>query len=131
MTVTGIASSGLKAAATRLEASASNVANAQSAGSMPVETIEPIRPVYRPLRTLLSAQTQGGLTAALSRQARSYAAYAPDLPFADGSGMVAHPEVDPAEEAVEQASAMAAFRANLSVIRAADEMMQKLLDVRA
>ena len=130
MGVTGIASSGLRAAATRLEASASNVANAQSAGSL-AETVEPIRPVYRPLRTLLSAQTQGGLTAALLLQARSYAAYAPDLPFADASGMAAYPAVDPAQEAVEQASAMAAFRANISVIRAADEMMQKLLDVRA
>jgi len=131
MTATGIAASGLKAAATRLEASASNVANAQSAGSLPVETIEPIRPVYRPLRTLLSARAQGGLTAALLQQARSYAAYAPNLPFADASGMAAYPAVDPALEAAERASAMAAFRANLSVIRAADEMMQRLLDVRA
>ena len=41
------------------------------------------------------------------------------------------PAVDLAKEAVEQVTAKAAFKANVAVIRAADEMMGELLDILA
>jgi flagellar basal body rod protein FlgC len=39
-------------------------------------------------------------------------------------------KVDLAEEAIEQISAKHAFTANLSVLRAADDMVKQLLDIR-
>jgi flagellar basal body rod protein FlgC len=44
---------------------------------------------------------------------------------------VAAPNVDLAAEAVDVLAASLAFRANLAVLRAADEMQERLLDIGA
>ena len=54
------------------------------------------------------------------------AAYDPDAGFTDASGMVAEPSVDLVDEALEQATAEAAFLANLRTLQTAQDMVKRL-----
>jgi len=98
--ISSIGSSGLQAAQLRLDASANNVANANT-------------PSYR--RQVVeqeAAADRAGVRATVQRQQ-------------DAEG------VSLEKEAVEQMSATYAFKANLQTIKAQDEMMGSLLDVKA
>lgn len=110
----GIALSGLQAASHKVEASASNIANMQTAG-------------YQPLTTAQTAQSdQAGNAQGVSSQnipkARPFTpSYAPDSPFADA------PAVDLAEEAVNMTLAEASYKANIAVLKTVDDMTDEML----
>lgn len=124
-----IALSGLSAATTRLTASAQNVANAGTSGSTPAGGGTP---PYQPWLVVQTSTTSGGVAANLQRSsAPPLETYAPESAQADADGMIALPDVDYASEAVDQVSAMASFKANLAVVRTADEMQKALLDTLA
>jgi len=93
-----IAQSGMQAAQLRLNASANNVANAQTEG-------------FRRDQVQQQAQAGGGVTARIDK--------------------VPQPGTDLAQDLVEQKSATYAFKANVQMIRSADDMMGRLLDMRA
>ena len=59
------------------------------------------------------------------------AAYAPTAPYADKNGEVAAPNVDHANEALQQATAAYSFAMNVEVMRVYSQMMKTLLDVQA
>jgi flagellar basal-body rod protein FlgC len=132
-----IAASGMAAAQASLTASASNIANVETTGPVPVTG--PSQPVpqgagnvYQPVSTTLTAQPSGGVSASISNTLPSYTlSYDPSAPFANLQGMVAAPNVDPASEVVNQMSASLAFRANLAVFKTADKTFQSLLDTLA
>ncbi len=129
MNAIGIAATGLMAASTRLTASAQNVANADTTGSTAAGGGAP---PYQPWLVVQTSTASGGVSASLQRSSAPYLqAYAPDSPQADAEGMIGVPDVDYASETVEQVSAMASFKANLAIIRAADEMQKSLLDTLA
>ena len=116
---------GLFAASKRVEASASNIANASSAGSL-VSGSEN-RP-YEALTTIQTANESGGVTARnIPKQPGIVNAYAPDSPFANADGMVGAPNVDLAEEAVNLKLAEISYKANVQTLKVADEMSQALL----
>lgn len=96
--VTNTAISGLQTAQLRLNASANNVANAQTDG-------------YRRDVVRTQPQANGGVQAQVEK-----------LP---------EPGSDLAADLVEQKSAAYAFKANVQVIKTADETLGRLLDVRA
>jgi flagellar basal-body rod protein FlgC len=124
-----IALSGLSAASTRLTASAQNVANADTSGSTAAGGGTP---PYQPWLVVQTSAASGGVAANLQRSTAPYLqTYAPDNPQADAEGMIGVPDVDYATEVVDQVSAMASFKANLAVIRTADEMQKALLDTLA
>jgi flagellar basal-body rod protein FlgC len=128
-----IAASGMMAATLRLNVSASNVANSLSSGPLPDATgpgaTAPA--AYTPLR--VDQVDVGGATSATATPVLpSYApTYAPSAAYADKSGMVAAPDVDLANEAVQQMTAKCAFTANAKVMRVASQMMGALLDITA
>jgi len=127
-----IASSGLAAASLRLQVSADNVANASSTGPLPdAANAADFPPAYVPQRVDQVDVAGGGTAATVTSVSPSYVTqYDPTAPFADKNGQVAAPNVDLANEAVQQIVARYAFAANAKVIQTASEMMKTLLDIK-
>lgn len=135
-----IAQSGMAAATLRLDAAASNLANAQSDGVLPPNdgsAVDANAPsVYAPRRIdqvslSPSASKVAGVEAQITAEPDFFASYKPDAAFANGQGMVASPNVDPVTEAVQMITAEQSFLANMSVYKTADAMMSKILDIKA
>jgi len=129
-----IAASGMAAAMASLTASASNVANAGSAGPTPdftpVNAPSPAS-AYQPAVVIETSMAGGGVSATVTRcSPGTTLSYDPTAPFADTQGMVAVPNVDFATEAVNQISARMAFSANLKVFQAANRNLDSLLDIK-
>jgi flagellar basal-body rod protein FlgC len=120
----------MRAASVRLDVSASNVANVLTTGRLPPAAGTSTAPVaYAPLR-VEQVELSGGATAAeVSTVAPSYTpGYDPSAPYADGNGMVAVPNVDFVNEAIQQLMAEYAFKANAVILRTASDMTKTLLD---
>jgi len=117
----GIALSGLKAASKQAEASASNIANLQTAD-------------YTPLTAQQTAQTdqsgngQGVRSDFVPKTQPFTPSYDPDSPFANGEGYVNTPNVDLAEEAVNLTIAKTAYKANVAVLETVQDMSKELLE---
>lgn len=116
----GIALSGLQAASRKVEASASNIANMQTAD-------------YEPLTTAQTAQTDQsgnpqGVRADFVPKTQPFTpSYDPDSPFANNEGYVNTPNVDLAEEAVNMTIASTAYKAGVSVIETVNDMTKEML----
>lgn len=124
----GIAISGLQAASKRVHATASNIANLQTSGSITGEGKAP----YSALTTTQSAQVVDGQGAGVRAEYASknpgfVPAFDPDSPFADENGVIGVPNVDLAEEAVNLNLAEIAYKANAAVIKTAAELSDELL----
>jgi flagellar basal-body rod protein FlgC len=129
-----IALSGLIAQNQRLAATASNIANASTAGSVPsADPSAPASTVYRPLQvTFVSAGSGGiggGVRAAVSPDPDAYnIIYDPSSIYANSEGLIAAPAVDYAKEFVHLLETRLAYKANISVIKTQDEMIGDLLN---
>jgi flagellar basal-body rod protein FlgC len=127
--VSAIALSGLNAASLRVRSSASNLANMDDQAPLPGSGVAGPRP-YAPTRVSMVGLGAGGVQAQLQQDPQAYgAAYAASSPYADAAGVVATPKVDMASEAVEQAMALAQFRASVLMIKAEDQMQASALDM--
>jgi flagellar basal-body rod protein FlgC len=131
MNVLSIAASGLAAASLRLQVSASNVANAFDTGPLPdAANATGAPPAYVP-QQVDQIDIGGGTAATVSAVSPSYVPrYDPTAPYADGNGLVAAPNVDLANEAVQQIIARYEFAANAKVLQAGSQMLQSLLDIK-
>jgi len=98
------ATSGMLAAVARLDVSAENTANSQAQGGVSV---------------LVQARSPG-----------AEPTFLPYSPFADGAGMVATPDVNPAQESVDQMDALNQFKANLATVQTADDLLKAILDLK-
>lgn len=138
-TALNTALSGLTAVTRRLDASASNTANARTTGPMPadgnlgaVQGTPPSGSPYAPVQAVNSALPTGGVRASLAAVSPAlYAEYQPDSPDADAAGLVAAPNVDLAQESVQQIGATATYKANLMAMQTADEMLKSVFDMKA
>lgn len=145
MSMIGTALSGMQAGQARLKASASNVANINSAGPIaPPATFGPLSgpgvisgskvsdapELYRPVRTQQSALASGGVTTHTTTVNQPYTLrYQPDSLAADSTGMVATPNVDLTQEAVEQMTAVRDFQANAKLLETADALTGSTLEI--
>jgi flagellar basal-body rod protein FlgC len=133
--VASIALSGMNAAVRRLEISARNVANAYSAGPSPwadasIQQLYP--PAYRPQRVDQVETAGGGTRAIVSPYSPDYLLVAdPTAPYADANGLIAMPNVDFADEAVNQLVARYSFAANALVLRSHAQMLASLINIAA
>ena len=132
--VLSIATSGMVAATRRLEVSARNVANASSSGpsaDADAAIKESYPAAYNALR-VDQVEAAGGGTIAIVNQASpgTVPVFDPSAPYADAKGMVSAPNVDFANEAVQQLLARVTFVANAQVVRTYDRMMKSLLDIK-
>ena len=123
----GIALTGLESASTRLNASASNIANMSTVGSLS----DPENPPYTPLTTKSKAiDNPGGVhTDKIPKTNPFIPAYDADSPFADENGIIGVPNVDAAEEMVKMKLAELSYKANLNTIEVASNMFEELLDI--
>lgn len=118
-----IALSGLQAATNRLNASASNIANVQTVGSVEDGEQAP----FNPLTTTQSTTENGGVRSEVVNRANPFfQAFDPDSPFANEDGIIGVPNVDLAEEAVNINIAEITYKANLQSIEAASELADQL-----
>lgn len=123
MNAMSIARSGLDASMLRLTASASNIANAQSNGAVPGGGGQA---AYQPVCAELSPGAGGGVQGRLVPVDPAYRlTYDPASVHANAQGMIAAPNVDLADELVEQLSAKLAFEANLKTISTMSELERR------
>jgi flagellar basal-body rod protein FlgC len=131
MNLSGIARSGLAASMMRLNASASNVANADSVGSTAGGGAGG-QAAYGPIDVVQSAPAGGGVAATYARrQPATVTRYDPGSIAADGAGLVAAPNVDLIDERLGQVEAGDAFAANVAVLRDAGAMTKNIIDLLA
>lgn len=128
-----IALSGLRAQTTRLAATASNIANVSTSGTVPsADPSAPASTVYKPLNVSFSSLESGGVTATVTPDPAGYTVvYDPSSGFAGSDGLVAAPNVDLTEQAVNLIETRLAYKANISVIKTQDEMLGDLLNTVA
>jgi flagellar basal-body rod protein FlgC len=128
-----IAASGMNAATLRLRVSASNVANAMSAGPLPgTANAASYQSAYVPLRVDQTEAAGGGTSATVSARQPSYVpGYDPGAPYANSHGFVARPNVELTDELYQQLLARFAFAANAQVVRSDTQLMASLLNIKA
>jgi flagellar basal-body rod protein FlgC len=135
-----IAPSGTLAAGTRLDVAASNTANILTTGPVPTSgdastTANSTFPsAHVPLAFDQVDNSSGagpsGTLGMVSQVSPSFVAVSdPGVPFADQSGLVAVPNLDPVQSFVQTAIAKYAFTANVNVANADTQMTTSLLDV--
>ncbi len=123
----GIALTGLNSASLRLNASASNIANLNTVGSLSDESNAPYTPITTQSNSLGSI-TGGVQTEIIPQNPAFVPAYDADSPFADEDGIIGVPNVNLAEEVVNIKLAEIAYKANLKTIDVAGELFDELLD---
>lgn len=123
-----IALTGLESATKRLNASAANIANLQTAGSLEEGGQAP----YTPLTTVQKAITDnngnplGVQSDYVPVNEPFVPVYSPDSPFANEDGIIGVPNVDLAAEAVNLMIAKAAYKANAAIINVTKELDEDL-----
>jgi flagellar basal-body rod protein FlgC len=122
-----ISMTGLAAAQTQLQVSASNLANMDNSAPLPASGVKGPAP-FTPTRVETVSLGSGGVQAQLSAaDPASTPAYEPDSPYADKQGMVAKPNVDPVRELVGQMQALQAYRASAAMLAVNDRMHRSAL----
>jgi flagellar basal-body rod protein FlgC len=126
-----VSNSALSAESYRLNVVASNLANANSAGSSTGQT-------YRAREVVFAAQplNSGGATAGVSgvqvagvveKSGPLNMVYDPDNPLADKQGYVSYPNVNPVDEMVNMISASRAYQADVNVMNTTKTLLSKTL----
>lgn len=121
-----IAGSGMSAQSVRLNATASNLANADSVSGDPNQVYKAKHPLFEAIRAGLGkdASTSGvAVKGIFENQAPPSARYEPGNPLADANGYVYAPAVNSVEEMVDMISASRSYQNNVEVMNTAKEMM--------
>ena len=130
--VLAIAASGMATASLRLNVSASNIANISTTGPLAdtnTSGTTEFPAFYSPLR-VDQIDVGGGTAATVTTVSPSYVPmYDPGAPYADKNGMVAAPNVDLANEVVQQIIASYLFAANATVMKIGSQMTSTLLNI--
>lgn len=133
-----IAGSGMHAQSARLNTTASNIANAETASSSAGETYRGRHPVFAAVQN--AAMGVGSSFDANSDQSASVRVagivesqeplqrrYEPSHPLADEEGYVFYPNVNVVEEMTNMISASRSFQVNVEVMNSAKQMIQRVL----
>ncbi|RRJ85013.1 flagellar basal body rod protein FlgC [Aestuariirhabdus litorea] len=134
-----IAGSGMSAQSIRLNATSSNIANAETVSSSIDETYRARYPVFA--HALDEAGQEGSLfdeqpsevgagvrvMGVVESQQELEARYDPNHPMANDEGYVYYPNVNVVEQMADMISASRSFQTNVDVLNTAKTMMQKVL----
>lgn len=142
MNIFDIAGSGMSAQSVRLNATSSNIANAESVSSNVDETYRARQPIFS--AQLQSAMQKGpfdfsatdvnagsgvDVLGVVESDAPLQMRFEPSHPAADQDGYVAYPNVNIVEEMANMISASRAFQTNVDVMNSAKQMMQHVLSL--
>lgn len=136
-----IAGSGMTAQSLRLNTTASNIANAETASSSTGETYRARKPVFSAIQQSLLNPGQGGIPMAAGQgpgagvrvegivesDAELQMRYEPYHPAANDDGFVYYPNVNVVEEMADMMSSSRSFQMNVDVMNTAKSMMQRIL----
>jgi len=131
----GIAGTALNAQLTRMNATASNLANAGTVSSSPDEAFKPKRAVFKALvseeMTHAGAPYQGGVKVDRMSEDTTPArkVHDPRNPLADKDGFVYQANVSEVTEMVEMLAAARSYQNNVEVINTARALMNRTLDI--
>ncbi|HNQ03476.1 MAG TPA: flagellar basal body rod protein FlgC [Thiobacillaceae bacterium] len=124
-----IAASALTAQSMRLNAVASNLANADSAQSSTGEAYKAKQVVFQAIPMSPDTPWAQGvrMREVIEDPAPPRLVYDPRHPLADAAGYVTYPNVDPVEEMVNMLSASRSYQTNAEVMDTAKGLMQRTL----
>ncbi|MDX1800783.1 MAG: flagellar basal body rod protein FlgC [Marinobacter sp.] len=137
-----IAGSGMSAQSVRLNTTASNIANAETASSSTGETYRARKPVFSAVQDSLLNAGQGGfgpmagddgasagvrVDGIVESDAELQMRYEPNHPAANADGYVFYPNVNVVEEMADMMSSSRSFQMNVDVMNTAKSMMQRIL----
>jgi len=137
-----IAGTGMNAQSLRLNTTASNLANAQSASSSVNEVYRSRQPVFAAIqRDAMRANVTEGtysdnevdaasgvqVLGIVESDAPLQRRYEPTHPKADEEGYVYYPNVNPVEEMANMIAASRSFQMNVEVMNSAKQMVQRVL----
>ncbi len=131
----GVASTALNAQLTRMNATASNLANASTVASTPDEVFKAKRPVFKALvndeMTHAGAPYVGGVKVDRMSEDPSppRRVHDPRNPMADAQGYVYQANVSEVTEMVEMLSAARSYQNNVEVINTARSLMLRTLEI--
>ena len=131
----GIAGTALNAQLTRLNATASNLANASTVSSTPEEAFRPKRAVFKALlteeMTHAGAPYQGGVKVDQMAEDKTppRRVHDPRNPMADKDGFVYQANVSEVTEMVEMMAAARSYQNNVEVINTARTLMNRTLEI--
>lgn len=127
-----IAGSAMSAQSIRLNVTASNIANADSASGDPAKVYRSRQPVFAPFRQHMSnAQSSAGVSVLgiVESQAPARSQYQPDHPLADESGYVHFSNVNALEEMVNMMTASRSYQNNVEVINTSKDLLLRTLSL--
>ncbi|HSC79259.1 MAG TPA: flagellar basal body rod protein FlgC [Chitinolyticbacter sp.] len=125
-----IASSALRAQSARLNAVASNLANAESATSSNGQPYRARQVVFQTAMTSAASSMPGVKVAAvIEDQAPPKLVYDPGNPLADANGYIAMPNVNVVEEMTNMLSASRAYQTNADVMNTAKTLLMRTLQL--
>lgn len=116
--------SGLIAATKKIDTVASNIANAQTVGSLTDSENAP----YNALTTVQTSQNPAVKAEIVNKNRPFVPSFAPNSPFADENGVVGAPNVNLTEELVISKEAEFAYKSNAQLIKTQIEMQDTLLE---
>ncbi|WP_053982205.1 flagellar basal body rod protein FlgC [Marinagarivorans algicola] len=135
-----VAGSGMNAQSVRLNTTASNIANAETASSSTDQVYRARHPVFEASFNNMLSHSKSGLnpqdeTAGVAvrgiveSDAPLQPRYEPDHPMANEDGYVYYPNVNVVEEMTNMISASRSFQMNVDVMNSAKQMMQRVLSI--
>ncbi|PXX91666.1 flagellar basal body rod protein FlgC [Marinobacter vulgaris] len=136
-----IAGSGMTAQSLRLNTTASNIANAETASSSTEQTYRARKPVFAAIQqSMLNPSQQGQafgseegpgagvrVEGIVESDAELQMRYQPDHPAANEEGYVYYPNVNVVEEMADMMSSSRSFQMNVDIMNSAKSMMQRIL----
>lgn len=133
--IIGIAGTALNAQLTRMNATASNLANAGTTAGSEAEAFKAKRPIFKALvteeMTHAGAQYVGGVKVdrLMDDPAPPVLVYDPSNPVADANGFVYQSNVSEVGEMVDMMAASRSYQNNVEVINTARQLMMRTLDI--
>jgi flagellar basal-body rod protein FlgC len=133
-----ISASGMQVEKLRLDVTAANIANMNSAAPTAAQAYSPLRVASQAIPLSFSQQfgelyeVASGGVAVLGVTPQAVAprmVYEPGHPYADAQGMVAYPAVNHTAEMVNMNLALRAYEANVAAMNAAKTMAARALDI--
>ncbi|MBN7769269.1 flagellar basal body rod protein FlgC [Marinobacter daepoensis] len=131
-----IAGSGMTAQSLRLNTTASNIANAETASSSTDTAYRARKPVFAAIQQAMLNQGAGGsegpgagvrVEGVVESDAELQMRYEPHHPAANEDGYVFYPNVNVVEEMADMMSSSRSFQMNVDVMNTAKSMMQRIL----
>ena len=127
-----ISGSGMAAQNVRLNAIASNIANAESVAENPEDTYRARYPVFQATLQDAMQGTEGAkqgvhVPAVVESDAPYQVRFEPDHPYANDEGYVTYPNVSVAQEMANMISASRSFQVNVEVLSTTKTLAERLL----